>query len=219
MKISVIISAHKPSRYLDESIKSALDQDFDDYEIILSSDGCSELEWYAKNYKINFVLTPKGNHSTAYNNATLQASGEYVKDHHWDDILMPDALKNLWTGYGADLIYGNGLNFYENGREKLFRSDPVITWGSFWPPIRTGIHGAAFIVKKETKLRLGGQDETLVNSEEVDFYMKIFKAGGTFKYVDKTIVKYRIHGDQKTHFYDKDKRADVAAILYSRYAK
>jgi glycosyltransferase involved in cell wall biosynthesis len=217
MKASVIISAHKPSRYLDEAIQSALRQDFDDYEVILSSDGVN-LAWYARNYDIHYVQSEKKGHSHALNRAVEEACGEYIKDHHWDDVMLPNCLADLCS-VDADLVYGNAINFYPNGQEKYYTSVPEVTKWVFWPPVKTGIHSAAYVFKRSKFLELGGRDETMMDSEEVDYYMNLLAHGGTFKRVDVPVCRYRVHDDNKTFVYNKEKRLKVQVYLISKYAE
>src|SRR5574343_373778 len=100
VKISVIISVHKESLYIDEAIRSALAQDFEDYEIILSSDGWEGAYDIADKYAIDVLVSSKKNHSHALNNAVRYAKGEYIKECHWDDYLLPNCLADLWACRG-----------------------------------------------------------------------------------------------------------------------
>jgi glycosyltransferase involved in cell wall biosynthesis len=219
MKISVIISAHKESPYLKDAIVSALDQNFGDYEIILSSDGC-DLRTVAKEFGIKYSFCPKSNHSTALNKAVKKAKGEYIKECHYDDILTPNCLQSLWSvaeETGASLIYANALNFWPNGKKDIYKPPVKITWESFWPPVKCPIHSATFLFKRADFLTLGGRDTEMVDSEELDYYMNLFVNGYSFAYCDKITAKYRRHDDQKTSYYSKEKREAVRLHLINKY--
>src|SRR5512133_352797 len=138
--VSVIVSAYTDRGWLDQAIQSAVNQDFKDKEVILSSDGSAELERYAEKYNIRFVLADKGNHSSAFNNAISQARGEWIKECHDDDFLLPDAVTNLYNARtDADLIYGNAIDVYSD-HETIYRPPSEITILSLLPVVTNPIN-------------------------------------------------------------------------------
>src|SRR5512133_1397245 len=148
--ISVIISAYKDRGWLDDCINSVKRQTFKDYEVILSSDGNEELRQYADKNHIIFSLSPKGNHSSALNNAVQFASGEWIKEVHDDDLLTENCLTDLWNARGSyDLVYANAVNFRDDEHFKPYRSPMCITLNHLMPLITCPLHAATWMVRTD----------------------------------------------------------------------
>jgi glycosyltransferase involved in cell wall biosynthesis len=219
MKVSIIISCHRESPYLKEAIWSAIKQDFEDYEIILSSDGWDGVKAYAKEYGLEYNLTKKGNTSTALNSTVKIIKGEWFKELHHDDMLLPNCLKDLWEKRDGSLVYANAFNFWQDNPEKsgLYKSPPVVTWDSLWPPFKGVIHGGTLLTKTSDFLELGGYDETLLCSEEYDYYLNLLSHGRKLVYVDSTVMRYRRHPEQKTATYQGKIRKNILEYITKKY--
>ncbi len=102
MKISVIVPVYKVEKYLKRCVNSILNQDFEDYEIILvddgSPDGCPAIcDEYAKLYaKISVIHKKNGGLSDARNIAVAQSKGEYIVFIDSDDYVDSNHLSSLW---------------------------------------------------------------------------------------------------------------------------
>ena len=101
MKISVIVPVYKVEKYLKRCVNSILNQDFEDYEIILvddgSPDGCPAIcDEYAKLYaKISVIHKKNGGLSDARNIAVAQSKGEYIVFIDSDDYVDSNHLSSL----------------------------------------------------------------------------------------------------------------------------
>ena len=102
MKISVSVPVYKVEKYLKRCVNSILNQDFEDYEIILvddgSPDGCPAIcDEYAKLYaKISVIHKKNGGLSDARNIAVAQSKGEYIVFIDSDDYVDSNHLSSLW---------------------------------------------------------------------------------------------------------------------------
>ena len=101
-EISVIVPVYKVEKYLKRCVNSILNQDFEDYEIILvddgSPDGCPAIcDEYAKLYaKISVIHKKNGGLSDARNIAVAQSKGEYIVFIDSDDYVDSNHLSSLW---------------------------------------------------------------------------------------------------------------------------
>lgn len=215
--VTVIISAYKKSPYLIETIESVLNQDFDNYEILLSSDGCEELRDVADDYEINYSFSPKKNHSAAFNLAAFRSKGIWLKDIHWDDLMLPNCLKDLWNAKDGSLVYGNAVNFWPNGREKLYRGPDEITWDKLYPIKDNPIHVATIMFNRADFLKIGGFDEDLGFVEDYDLYLKMFCSGLRMVHCDSLVAKYRKHDGQITATLPQEKKIIEKHLLRKRY--
>jgi len=55
----------------------------------------------------------------------------------------------------------------------------------------------AALVRRSCLLEVGGFDETLRYAEDYDLWLRMAARGYRFAYIDRPLVKYRIHGDNK----------------------
>lgn len=96
--ISIVIPVYNVERYLPLCIDSALNQEYDNYELILiddgSTDGCPGIcDKYAKNNsRVSVVHQQNGGQGEARNSGLDVATGEYVYFLDSDDTILPDTL-------------------------------------------------------------------------------------------------------------------------------
>lgn len=100
MKLSIIVPVYKVEDFLDACVRSILEQDVDDCEVILvddcSPDRCGAMcdDWAKKDSRIKVVhCSQNGGLSYARNQGLKIAKGEYVTFVDSDDFLAPDTYK------------------------------------------------------------------------------------------------------------------------------
>jgi len=218
VKVTIIVSAHKERGFLYEALDSAMGQPFNDYEIILSSDGNAELETVAKKYDIKFCLSPKKNHSAALNNAVKMAKGEWIKECHDDDFLTINCLQDLWNcREDADIVYANAVNFRDGEHSgRIYKPPPIVTLQTFLPVIHNPVHAATIFFKRQMFLDVGGFDPECYHAEEYEFYLNIITKGYRFKYCDSTVAWYRLHPGQDTYLLNA-KRAQMQEYINNKF--
>lgn len=125
-KVSIGFPVYNVEKYVHQSLESILDQDFDDYEIIVVDDCGND-----NSMKIIEDLTsihPKGNSiriikhdknaglAQARNTAINNASGKYIYFVDSDDVIVPNAIKILYDiaeKYQAEVVVGS--NYKQKG--------------------------------------------------------------------------------------------------------
>ncbi len=136
MKFSVIIPVYNVEKYLEACINSAINQDYDDYEIILVDDGsidesgniCDEFS-DRFNY-IKVIHKKNGGLSDARNEGIKKAKGDYLVFIDSDDYLCKnDALSNI-----AKIIDSSKCDLVIYGVNKFFEdSNKLIEKNNFLP--------------------------------------------------------------------------------------
>ena len=104
MKVSVIVPVFNQEPYICDTLNSIINQNFEDYEIIVIDDGSNDrsLELIHETLDAsdipNTVIHQK-NHGVGYsrNKGIDNASGEYIVFVDGDDIILPNHLKNLYN--------------------------------------------------------------------------------------------------------------------------
>jgi len=100
MKVSIIIPVYNAEKYLKECLDSAINQTYQNIEIIAVYDGFPDksleiLKTYSN--KIKIVTKESGGIGSALNVGIKAAEGEWIKRMSVDDILFPDAVEHLIT--------------------------------------------------------------------------------------------------------------------------
>ncbi|WP_298500985.1 glycosyltransferase family A protein [uncultured Methanobrevibacter sp.] len=101
MKLSVIMPAFNAEMYIREAIESVLDQDFDDYELIVVDDGSTDDTLNIINSfddsRINTITQKRCGPGAARNVALKMAKGEYVMFLDSDDFFLDDAFRTAYS--------------------------------------------------------------------------------------------------------------------------
>ena len=129
MLFSVIVPIYKVEKYLVRCIDSVLNQNFEDFELILVDDGspdaCPEIcDSYAeKDQRIKVIHKENGGLVSARQAGIEIAKGDYIFNLDGDDAMTPDALMSAYEiikETDADIV-SFSYNIYEKGeiREKI----------------------------------------------------------------------------------------------------
>lgn len=101
-KVSIIIPIYKVEKYLDECIKSVVNQTYDNLEIILVDDGSPDScpvicdEWASKDSRIKVIHKENGGVSSSRNAGLDVSSGEYIMFVDSDDTIHPKMVEILY---------------------------------------------------------------------------------------------------------------------------
>lgn len=96
--LSVIMPMQDVAPYVAEAVRSVLDQDWRDFELIIVDDGSADSsrqvaqEACENDQRVTIVVQSRQGQSTARNHALDMARGRYVYFFDSDDILVPGAL-------------------------------------------------------------------------------------------------------------------------------
>lgn len=100
MKVSICIPAYRQVKYLRETLRSIVEQDFHDFEVIITDDSPDDsvrdlLSEFSFGDRLRYVRnTPALGSPRNWNAALRLAQGEYVKImHHDDHFIRSDALR------------------------------------------------------------------------------------------------------------------------------
>lgn len=134
MIFSIVVPVFNVEDYLDECIRSLLDQSFDDYEVILIDDGspdtCSAIcDHYADaNDRIRVIHQDNRGVSAARNAGIHAARGDYIllldSDDFWVERDMLAELAELLQKTGADVILFRVKAWNEKDDTFRIKNDP-----------------------------------------------------------------------------------------------
>lgn len=202
MEVSVIITAEKDRGFLDDAIKSALNQSLsrNNYEIILASDGNPDLKRVAEKYKIGYAYQEHKGLSANLNNGVKQAKGKYIKPLPDDDMLTSSSLISLVHAIEkekGDFVHGKAQYLYDTKNSMIYTPrDTHPNLGSLMK--HNHISGGTVLYRKDVFDEVGGFDETLWTGEEFEFHLRLLSKGYKIAYVPDVVFIYRCHPGQKS---------------------
>ena len=133
MKFSIVIPTYNYSKYISRCIGSVLEQDFDNFEIVVIDDGSTDNTSEVVNKiiqnssfdRIKYYYQENQGVSVARNNGVKHSKGDYIWFLDSDDILLPNAIKHatkylskytsvdyIYGGYNANYVDGPVVNRY-----------------------------------------------------------------------------------------------------------
>jgi len=242
---SIIVCCYNSEKYLNETIKSVINQKYKFWEIILINDGSIDsTEKIALNYKNrNFPIIYHKNKnnlgfSKSRNIAVKLANYDWIVINDHDDIMMKDKLekqsKLIQNNVDYKFFFGDAY-FYENNIKtntvfKKFESrfNFNINRLSFSKKeltnnlLRYGcfILSSTVVFNKECYSTVSGFNEKLKYNVDYDFYLKLSNKYN-FYCSNMIFTKWRIHPDQasrklKRFLYKELSYVLLKYLFYSR---
>jgi len=207
--ISIIMPVHNtPRAWLSEALESVRHQFCDNWELICIDDGSTAphvselLASYARNdARVRVLSSPHNVGVTRATNFGLRAARhDYVTFLDHDDYLEPDAVWQLIRAAqltDADLLYGDEVLTDENLRGVLeFRLRPAFSH-DFYLSHPYFVH--PICVRTEIARAIGGWDENLAISADVDFVLRVIEAAKRVAHVPAVLYRWRTHPASTGH--------------------
>lgn len=183
---------------LAKTLAGIASQVFTNYELIVIDGGSTDgslilLESYEKIITRRISEKDRGVYE-AMNKGIHLAQGEYLLFLNSGDFLADSRV--LLDIFGktreADIVYGNMIIDYGNGRRKAGTMPPVIT---FHHMIRDTLWHPVSFIRKELFTRFGLYDESLKIVGDYDFFLKsIIVHQASTKYVNRIISVFNTSG-------------------------
>lgn len=120
--ISIIVPIYNVEDYIDECLKSILNQTYSNYEVIVIDDGCTDrsIEKINKynDKRIKIISQTNRGLSAARNTGLRNSIGNYVvfldSDDYWADKNYLKNLIDLFNKYNCDVVVGKSIRIYDN---------------------------------------------------------------------------------------------------------
>jgi hypothetical protein len=143
----------------------------------------------------------EGNWPQNFNKALKEATGDYIKYLHEDDMLTPNCIEDsvkAMEEQNVDFIHGNAIELYmSNQSQKLYK--PAITNPTFHNLLqRNVIHSPTLMYRREVFETVGlfNESDKVHSFEEYEFNLRCLKAGLKIGYCNSTLAIYRRHPRQ-----------------------
>ena len=207
--VSFIVLAYQQERFIREAVRSALAQTYQPLEIVLSDD-CSKDQTFAimceeaKAYRgPHAVVLRRGAANSGLashiNQAWEIARGEFVVVQAGDDSSLPERTAELveaWQRSGSDLVYSEFTVMGADGEPVTSHLKAVAAPRDVKDAIEDGwcvASGCSCGYSRDLLSRFGPLDGRVVTEDVVFPFRALLGRGISF--VDKPLVRYRVHGN------------------------
>jgi len=204
-RISVVTPSFNQAPFLEQTIKSVLDQGYPNLEYVVqdggSKDGSREvLEKYSAGLN-HWESAPDGGQTNAINLGFRHTTGEIMAYLNSDDLLLPGTLHyvaDYFTRHpDVDVVYGHRINIDEAGLEVGRWVMPphdgeVLSWADFIPQ-------ETLFWRRRLWDKIGGSlDESFHFAMDWDLLLRFRDAGAKFVRLPRFLAAFRVHPQQKT---------------------
>jgi GT2 family glycosyltransferase len=168
------------------------------------------------------VILSKGDGSWTqnFNKGLEQATGEYIRWLHEDDMLTPNCIEDSLATFeetGADFIHGNAIEF-RNGSASQYVFRPKITYPTKEQLLsKNVIHSTSLMYHRSVFERVGKMDESLNTAEEFEFNLRCLAAGLKIGYCNSPLAYYRRHSRQKVRVVPTQEKNNEREMVRNKY--
>jgi glycosyltransferase involved in cell wall biosynthesis len=204
-RISIITPSYNQAPFLEQTIRSVLDQGYPNLEYIVmdggSTDGSAEIIREHAGRLADWASEPDGGQADAIRRGFERSTGEILGYVNSDDLLLPGSLEHIALQFskhpGADFLTGGHVNIDEGNR---------VTWCT-WPVAPTlervllvGFYFAqpACFWRRRAYVQVGGLDPSYQFCLDLDLFLRIldqFKAISTVR----LLACFRSHSQSKSN--------------------
>jgi glycosyltransferase involved in cell wall biosynthesis len=206
-RISIVTPSFNQERYLEETIRSILLQNYPNLELIIIDGGSTDSSVeIIKKYEpwISYWVSEKDNgQSHALNKGFDRATGEWVGWQNSDDVYLKDSFGHLLQACKrrpADVYFGHSLTI--DADSQVLHTLYYAPFSFFelkyngWNITNQSTFFSQSIVKK-FKI-----NETYRYAMDGDFYFRLADSGCTFALINQVLGAFRLHGEAKTGHQD-----------------
>lgn len=206
--VSVIIPTYNRLEFLNDAIKSVINQTYRPIECIIVDDNSTDdtkkmVEKWIKNNSdsviIKYIHQENSGPQIARNTGTEASTGYYIQYLDSDDLLYPDKIKKqvdfLIKNKDCDGVWGGwakgSIEEYEiiNSKTSNDLLSQLLT--------ENCIVNFSFLMTRALIKKIGTWDIKIKRNQEIDFQVRGLLAGGNYKFQSQICGLWRIHqGDR-----------------------
>ena len=207
-KVTIYILNHNYGKYIERSIKSVINQTFEDIELIIidnNSKDCSKkiIEKYKNKKNIKIIYQKNFSLAKSNNIAIKKSNGDYIMRLDADDWLDPFAVEIMANVLNkskkTDLVYPDYYLTDEDGEvlEQTRRNYQKKVKLKDQPS-----HGACTMIRKSFLKKIGGYDESFTRHDGYDLWLSSIKKT-VIQNVNLPLFYYRKHNNNLTKNFNK----------------
>ena len=211
--VSVIVTVYNQKRYLAEAIRSVLDQDYHDVEIIVVDDGSTDHSAQAARAfeGVRVIRQNNRGYGAAVNTGVSAARGELIAFLDADDFWEPETLARRVDWFSDDqefsITHGMLVEFVSPELEA-----PGVSRGRAVGEPVPGPVGGTMMIRLADMKRVGPLDTTVRLGSMMDWLMRASKFGLQTRFHEEVLLHRRIHNDN-LGMRERTARGDYVKVL------
>lgn len=204
--VSIIVPAYNAEQFILESVRSAVNQTWNNKEIVIVNDGSTDntlaLALQFDNRIVKVISQPNQGASAARNRGIFESKGDYIQFLDSDDILAPTKIEmqlKAIQAYGERTICSGrwGL-FYDKVSSTQF--SPNELWKNIDSPIdwlvtawtkQKWIHPSAWLTPRRLIEQAGLWDESLSLHDDGEFFCRVLLQSNGIVFCEDAVSYYR----------------------------
>jgi len=202
---SIVVPAFNAIAFVEETVRSLLNQTFKDYEIIAVDDGSTDNTKHILNKfaeKIHILTQPHQGSEIARNLGIQNAQGEYIVSFDADDILFPHALNvyhEIIKYFQNPPLILSKMQYFINKEEIVYdcwdeSSIECIEFQDFLKKnIPIGTSNSKIIARKDSVLKVGGYQIDIFGEDDRALLFRLGIESPMIIIQYPITVGYRIH--------------------------
>jgi len=208
-KVSVVIPAYNASAWIAETLKSVLEQDYPNFEVIVIDDGSKDdTSGIVGHYPaVRYIHKENGGTATARNLGIREATGEYIAFVDADDLWVPTKLSKqmrLIEERCVEWVYSDAYAFDHTTGKRLYRFGDVhrgLHSGNVLEKlfIDCFIPSPTPVISRKIFKRVGlfNESNDVKNREDWEMWLRIARIYPVLC-VNEPLAHYRVHATSKT---------------------
>lgn len=227
--ISVIMIAYNAEAFIEESIKSVINQTHTEWELIIVDDGSIDetkeiINRLGKSEKrIKYIFQNNSKQGIARNTGVLHASGELIAFLDADDLWLPNRLEvslNEFNNHDCDLLFSDA--FISHGDQSIVKHEIRFDVKNANYAGRPALeHFLAYnripllttLIKKQA-LEKAGMFSNRGIAEDYEMWLKLLLLDFKFTSISIPLAIYRAH-DKSTTSHDRIAVDDCIEMIYA----
>ena len=205
-RVTVVIAAHDAEAHIGVAIESVLAQTLPAAELIVVDDGSADAtaEIAARYDGVEVLSQPNRGPSAARNAGVARSSGDFLAFLDADDLMTPQRLEvqsgHLGGHPDLEIVFGSQEVRMEDGAHPPYWAEgsalPVRTVG---PGDIERIYHLSMLLRRSAWDRVGGFDESMRMSEDLDWTLRASELGLGMAVIDEVVTIRRVHAANVTH--------------------
>jgi GT2 family glycosyltransferase/uncharacterized coiled-coil protein SlyX len=199
--VSVLLPSYNHEKFIDEAIQSVLDQDFEDWELIVIDDASSDGSWdRIQAYRDPRIRAAKNSANQGvcrtYNRALEMAGGDVIMPLGSDDRFRPNKLRRQ-----VDFLEQHPETGIVSSWLETTPSDPSVNaWFNREINLNDPYHWlgdnnlahCTTAIRAEAHARLGALDPALKYTHDWDFWLRAIELGIGIEQIPLVLADYRV---------------------------
>jgi glycosyltransferase involved in cell wall biosynthesis len=200
MKFSIVTISFNQRQYLEEAIRSVLEQDYPGIEYIVvdpgSTDGSRELIESFRDRLAKVIFEPDRGAAEGLNKGFAHATGDVFAFLNSDDVLLPGAVRSvaqaLTLSPKSDIVMGNGYTIDSDGKRIRRIRAAGFTLHRYFYGGATWLQQATFF-RRSAFQAVGGFNVNNRSCWDGELVVDMVRQGAHVKYLDQDLAHFRIH--------------------------